>query len=214
MKKIDLMIFDFDGTLVATGTDLIISINHMLNSLQLNEKSEQEILSFVGDGVHKLIERALGPDHQEFQEKAMNLFTDYYSNHLLDNVKLYPHIEEVLIKYESKPKVILTNKRHVFALAIAQQLNIAKYFVEIIGADSTPFQKPDRRVIDFILDKYGAAKENVVIIGDGMNDVMVARNSGILSCAYLNGIGNRQDLLNLKADYYCEDILDINLLFE
>ena len=214
MKKIDLMIFDFDGTLVATGTDLIISINHMLNSLQLNEKSEQEILSFVGDGVHKLIERALGPDHQEFQEKAMNLFTDYYSNHLLDNVKLYPHIEEVLIKYESKPKVILTNKRHVFALAIARQLNIAKYFVEIIGADSTPFQKPDRRVIDFILDKYGAAKENVVIIGDGMNDVMVARNSGILSCAYLNGIGNRQDLLNLKADYYCEDILDINLLFE
>ena len=186
----------------------------MLNSLQLNEKSEQEILSFVGDGVHKLIERALGPDHQEFQEKAMNLFTDYYSNHLLDNVKLYPHIEEVLIKYESKPKVILTNKRHVFALAIARQLNIAKFFVEIIGADSTPFQKPDRRVIDFILDKYGAAKENVVIIGDGMNDVMVARNSGILSCAYLNGIGNRQDLLNLKADYYCEDILDINLLFE
>ena len=214
MKKIDLMIFDFDGTLVATGTDLIISINHMLNSLQLNEKSEQEILSFVGDGVHKLIERALGPDHQEFQEKAMNLFTDYYSNHLLDNVKLYPHIEEVLIKYESKPKVILTNKRHVFALVIAQQLNIAKYFVEIIGADSTPFQKPDRRVIDFILNKYGAAKEKVVMIGDGINDVIVAKQSGILSCACLNGIGNRQDLLNLKADYYCEDILEINLLFE
>ena len=214
MKKIDLMIFDFDGTLVATGTDLIISINHMLNSLQLNEKSEQEILSFVGDGVHKLIERALGPDHQEFQEKAMNLFTDYYSNHLLDNVKLYPHIEEVLIKYESKPKVILTNKRHVFALAIARQLNIAKYFVEIIGADSTPFQKPDRRVIDFILNKYGAAKEKVVMIGDGINDVIVAKQSGILSCACLNGIGNRQDLLNLKADYYCEDILEINLLFE
>lgn len=214
MKKIDLMIFDFDGTLVATGTDLIISINHMLNSLQLNEKTEQEILSFVGDGVHKLIERALGPDHREFQEKAMSLFTGYYSNHLLDNVQLYPHIEEVLIKYESKPKIILTNKRHVFALAIAQHLNIAQYFVEIIGADSTPFQKPDRRVIDFILDKYGAAKENVVIIGDGMNDVMVAKNSGILSCAYLNGIGNRQDLLKLEADYYCEDILDINLLFE
>ena len=214
MIKIDLMIFDFDGTLVATGTDLVISINRMLNSLQLNERSEQEILGFVGDGVPKLIERALGPDHKEFQEEAMSLFTDYYSHHLLDNVKLYPHIKEVLIKYENKPKVILTNKRHIFTLAIAQHLNIAKYFVEIIGADSTPFQKPDRRVIDFILNKYGAAKEKVVMIGDGINDVIVAKQSGILSCACLNGIGNRQDLLNLKADYYCEDILEINLLFE
>ena len=49
-----------------------------------------------------------------------------------------------------------------------------------------------------------------MIVGDGINDIMVARNSGILSCAYLNGLGKRNDLLNLNADYYCEDILEIN----
>ena len=213
MKKVDLMIFDLDGTLVSSGADLIQSINHTLNTLKLKEKSEKEILSFVGDGVRKLIEKVLGQAHMKYHEEAMIIFTDYYGKHLLDNTRLYPQIEEVLNNFENKTKIILTNKRYNFSLAIAQGLNIAKYFVEIIGSDSTPFQKPDRRVIDYILNKYGVAKENALIIGDGINDIAVAKNSGILSCAYLNGLGNRQDLLGLKADYYCEDIREICSLF-
>jgi HAD superfamily hydrolase (TIGR01549 family) len=131
----------------------------------------------------------------------------------LNNTGLCPQVEEVLNNFENKTKIILTNKLYNFTLAIAQGLNIAKYFVEIIGSDSTPFQKPDRRVIDYILNKYGVAKENTLIIGDGINDIAVAKHSGILSCAYLNGLGNRQDLLNLNADYYCDDLLEINSLF-
>ena len=68
--------------------------------------------------------------------------------------------------------------------------------------------------MDYILNKYGIAKEKTLIIGDGINDIAVAKNSGILSCAYLNGLGSRQDLLNLNADYYCEDLLEINSLFK
>jgi phosphoglycolate phosphatase len=214
MKKVDLMIFDLDGTLVSSGADLIQSINYTLNALKLKEKPEKEILSFVGDGVKRLIEKVLGQDHIKYQEEAMIIFTDYYGKHLLDNTGLCPQVEEVLNNFVNKTKIILTNKRYIFSLAIAQGLNIAKYFVEIIGADSTPFQKPDRRVIDNILNKYGVAKESTLIIGDGINDIAVAKKSGILSCAYLNGLGNRQDLLNLNADYYCEDLLEINSLFK
>lgn len=213
MKKVDLMIFDFDGTLVSTGADLIQAINYTLNALKLKKKQEKEILSFVGDGISKLIERALGQDHIKYHEEAMSIFSEYYGQHLLDNTRLYPQAEEVLKNFENMTKAILTNKRYNFTLAIAQGLNIAKYFVEIIGADSAPFQKPDRRVIDYLLNKYGVAKENTLIIGDGINDIAVAKNSGILSCAYLNGLGNRQDLLSLNADYYCDDLLEINSLF-
>lgn len=213
MKKVDLMIFDFDGTLVSTGADLIQAINYTLNALKLKKKQEKEILSFVGDGISKLIERALEQDHIKYHEEAMSIFSEYYGQHLLDNTRLYPQAEEVLKNFENMTKAILTNKRYNFTLAIAQGLNIAKYFVEIIGADSTPFQKPDRRVINYLLNKYGVAKENTLIIGDGINDITVAKNSGILSCAYLNGLGNRQDLLCLNADYYCDDLLEINSLF-
>jgi phosphoglycolate phosphatase len=205
--------FDFDGTLVSSGADLIQSINYTLNALKLKEKPEEEILSFVGDGVKKLIEKVLGKDHMKYHEEAMIIFTDYYGKHLLNNTGLCPQVEEVLKNFENKTKIILTNKRYNFTLAIAQGLNITKYFVEIIGADSTPFQKPDRRIIDYILNKYGVAKENTLIIGDGINDITVAKNSGILSCCYLNGLGNRLDLLSLNADYYCENLLEMNSLF-
>jgi phosphoglycolate phosphatase len=214
MKKIDLMIFDFDGTLVSSGADLINSINYTLNALKLEKRREREIISFVGNGINNLIERALGQNHIKYHEEALKIFTDYYGKHLLDNTGLCPRVEEVLKNFENKTKIILTNKRYNFTLAIAQGLDIARYFVEIIGADSTPFQKPDRRVIDYILNKYEVVKEKTLIIGDGINDIAVAKNSGILSCACLNGLGNRQDLLNLNADYYCEDLLEMNSLFK
>ena len=213
MKKVDMIIFDFDGTLVETGIDLAQAVNFMLKTLRLQERSEKEIISFVGDGINNLIEKALGKDNAKFHEQGLDVFTQYYSTHLLDNTKLCQDAEDVLMNYIDKAKIILTNKRYKFTLAIAQGLNIEKYFVEIIGADSTPYRKPDHRVVDYILNKYGTAKEKTVIIGDGVNDIIVARKSGVLSCAYLNGLGKRQELLNLNADYYIENLLEVNTLF-
>ena len=213
MRKVDLIIFDFDGTLVETGADLAKAVNFMLKTFLLKERTEREIFSFVGDGINNLIEKALGQDNAKLHEEALGVFTKYYSTHLLDNTKLCQHAEDVLINYTGKTKIILTNKRYKFTIAIAQGLNIEKYFVEIIGADSTPYRKPDHRIVDYILNKYGTAKEKTVIIGDGVNDIVVAKESGILSCAYLNGLGKRQDLLNLDADYYIENLLEVNTLF-
>ena len=213
MIKTDLLIFDLDGTLVTSGTDLARSINFMLRNLSIEEKPENEIISFVGDGINNLIEKALGQDDAKHHEEALGIFDQYYGTHLLDNTKLYPNVEEVLEKFALKTKIILTNKRYHLSLTIAKGLNIDKHFVEIIGADSTPFRKPDKRVIEHILNKHRADKEKTVMIGDGINDITVANNSGILSCAYLNGLGKRQDLLNLHADYYIENILEINSLF-
>jgi phosphoglycolate phosphatase len=214
MKKIDLMIFDFDGTLVSTGDDLVNSINYTLKALHLKEKPKKEIISFVGDGVSKLMERSLGQESIGFHEEAMQIFTDYYGKHLLDNTVLYPRVDEVLKYFSDKTKIILTKKRYEFTLMIAAGLKIDKYFAEILGIDSTPFSKPDPRVIEYVLNKHKSALENTLMVGDGVNDIMVARNSGILSCALLNGLGNRNDLLNLKSDYYCEDILEMKSLFK
>lgn len=213
MKKIDLMIFDLDGTIASTGDDLVLCINHTLKTLKLRERTQQDIISFVGDGIGKLMERVLGEHYPERHEEAMRIFFAYYGEHLLDNTELYPHVEDVLKNFENIPKIILTNKRYHYALIIIRGLKIEKYFKEIIGAGSTPFLKPDSRVIDVVLEKHPADRSRTLIIGDSVNDIAVAQNSGILSCAFLNGLGNRDDLLKRKADYYCEDILEMNQLF-
>ena len=96
MKKIDLMIFDFDGTLASTGDDLVWGRNYTLNKLKLEEKPKEDIICFVGDGISKLLERVLGENSVKFHKEAMRIFVDFYGKHLLDNTELYPHVEEVL----------------------------------------------------------------------------------------------------------------------
>lgn len=213
MKKIDLMIFDLDGTLVSSGTDLVLAVNYTLRELGLPQRPEKEIISFVGDGVRKLIERTLGNRQEKLADNALKIFTDYYSEHLLDNTKLYPNILDVLTNFTDKTKIILTNKRYEFTLKIARGLQIEKYFNELIGADTLPYQKPDGRLIDYLLDKYRVEKDKTVMIGDGINDIYVAKNAGIISAAFLNGLGLKDDLLAAEADYYCESLLELNSLF-
>jgi phosphoglycolate phosphatase len=214
MKKVDLMMFDFDGTIADTAGDLVNSINYTLTSMRLDPRPAEQIIGFVGDGVQKLIERSIGEHDIGRMEEAMTIFSRHYEKHMLDHTVLYPDIEEVLKYFQHKMKVILTNKRHHLTVAIARGLHVERYFMEIVGADSTPFQKPDRRVVDHLLEKYNVAPQKAVIIGDGVNDIAVAKNAGILSCAHLNGLGDRNALLNMGADFYCESLLEINTLFQ
>ena len=214
MTKVDLMIFDFDGTIADTGQDLVSSINHTLTAMRLDSRPSKEIISFVGDGIKTLIERSLGEKSKDRLEEAMSIFSGYYEKHMMDKTVLCPQIENVLKYFNHKMKVILTNKRYYLTVAIARGLHIDRYFMEIVGADSTPFQKPDKRVVEYFLEKYNVAPQKAVIIGDGVNDVAVAKNAGILSCAYLSGLGNKEALLTMEADFYCENLLEINSLFQ
>lgn len=214
MKKVDLMMFDFDGTIADTACDLVLSINHMLTSMRLHPRPSHEIISFVGDGVHKLIERSLGDHGKEKMEEALRIFSTHYEKHMLDHTVCCPHIQDVLKYFNHKMKVILTNKRYHLTVAIARGLHIDRYFMEIVGADSTPFQKPDPRVVVYLLEKYSVSPQKAVLIGDGVNDIEAARNAGILSCAYLNGLGDPEKLLKLGADFYCENLIEINSLFQ
>jgi len=143
----------------------------------------------------------------------LKIFTNYYSEHLLDNTNLYPDVPDVLTNFADKTKIILTNKRYEFTLKIARGLNLENHFHEIIGADTLPYQKPDGRLIDYLLDKYRVEKDKTVMIGDGINDIYVAKNAGIISAAFLSGLGLKKNLLAAEADYYCESLLELNSLF-
>ncbi|OPY13814.1 MAG: Phosphoglycolate phosphatase [Syntrophus sp. PtaB.Bin001] len=213
MKSVELMVFDFDGTLVDTGKDLVNSVNHTLKQLSLAILPEKKIISFIGDGVQKLIERSLGQSFPGCFEEAMEIFDKYYTEHLLDSTKLYPGIKEVLRHFDEKRKIIITNKRHHFTVQITDALHITNYFDEIVGADSRPYRKPDSRLVETFIEKYRVPQGKTIVVGDGINDVLLAKNAGVISCAFLNGLGSREDLLSLNPDYTCEEMNDLIKLF-
>ncbi len=213
MKSVDLMIFDLDGTLVTSGQDIAASVNDTLATLGLPAIEEAMILEFVGDGVKKLIERSLGPASQVRFEEALVLFSHHYEEHMLDTTTLYPGVIEVLRHFHDKKKVVLTNKRHRFAAAMIDALRLTHCFDDILGADSTPYIKPDARLAGLLLTRFGARPDRTVIVGDGVNDILLAKHAGLLSCALLNGLTGRETLLNLKPDYSCEHLPEITRIF-
>ncbi|MDO9558128.1 MAG: HAD-IA family hydrolase [Syntrophales bacterium] len=213
MKSVDLLIFDLDGTLVTSGADIAASVNHTLKKMALPTIEDRLILEFIGDGVKKLIERSLGPVLHDRFEEAMTLFSHHYHEHMLDTTTLYPGVLEVLRHFHDKKKVVLTNKRHHFAAALSDALQLTQFFDDVIGADSTPYIKPDARLADVILKRFQAHPDRTVVIGDGVNDILLAKNAGLLSCAFLNGLTGRETLLNLKPDDSCEHLSEITKIF-
>jgi phosphoglycolate phosphatase len=213
MKHIDLMVFDLDGTLVNSGGDIITSVNHTLKTLDIPTKKPDEIIGFVGDGVHKMIERSLGEDFQHFFSEAIDIFSAYYADHMLDTTTLCDSVIEVLQHFSEKRKVMITNKRKYFTVEMTNALGISGYFDEIIGADSTDYKKPDPRLLLPLIEEYGAGFDNTVVIGDGINDIMLAKNAGVLSCALMNGLTQRGILLALNPDFACEGLSELISLF-
>ena len=214
MKAIDLMVFDFDGTLVSSGEDIATSVNLMLQELGLEVLEREKVIGFVGDGVIKLIERVLGEEHRDLLDRALKKFKDLYAEHLLDTTGLYPGVGEILQHFHDKRKVILTNKNYAFTMKIAWALGLEAHFDDIIAGDSTPYFKPDPRLIQSLMERFRADAYRTAVIGDSTHDILLARNAGAVSCAFLNGLVPRDTLLELKPDYTYERITELRSYFK
>ncbi|OPY91866.1 MAG: Phosphoglycolate phosphatase [Syntrophaceae bacterium PtaU1.Bin231] len=212
MKNVDLMIFDLDGTLVNSGRDIARSAVHTLKTLGLPILQEEKILTFVGNGLGRLVERALGPAHQHLMDRAMEIFEGHYEQHMLDTTGLYPGVAQMLAHYGAKRKIVVTNKRIAYAKRILEGLGIADRFERILGENSTPYMKPDARLMDTVVETAPERRERTVVIGDGIADIRFAKNAGVLSCAYLNGLTPRELLLGEGPDIVYEHPQDLREL--
>lgn len=213
MHKFDLLIFDLDGTLIDSSVDIILAVNHTRHFLKLPPLDGEEIIRLVGDGTDKLVERMIGTEQQHRYREALAHFLAYYEAHLLDHATLYPGVTEVLDFFRHKTKVIITNKRENMTRKITDALSLTSRFDDIIGIGGTPFRKPDIRIVLPVLARFRVEPHQAIIIGDGCADLELAANSGINSCALLNGFTARSILLARKPDVACEHIIDIISLF-
>jgi len=126
-RRFGALIFDLDGTLVDTGLDLALSANYVRRQKGLSEVPLTIAVSYVGDGVLKLMERILGHDAESGRtgvdgrpisrqevEAGLAVFEDHYRDHILDNSVLYPGVQDVLEACRSLPLFLATNKPRGF----------------------------------------------------------------------------------------------------
>ena len=182
--------FDLDGTLIDSRADLAAAVNHVLRRLGLAELAPATLYRYVGDGARVLIERALGPDHQDRLEAGAEAFMAYYAAHLLDATRPYPGVEEALAALAARGVAcsVLTNKPEAMSRAILEGLGLAARFVAVLGGDSLPVRKPDPAGLEQLRALTGTVRERMLLVGDSGIDVRTARAGGVAFCGVAWGL--------------------------
>ena len=208
MPNIKAILFDLDGTLIDSVTDLANSVNFTLAKLALPLHTQEEIRTFVGDGVQKLIKRSLGPDHAARSADAFALFMDHYGTHCTDNTVLYPGVAEILSQLtENFSLAVLTNKSRKFSMQILQALAVDSYFREVLGGDSLPTKKPDPAGIFYLAGKWQLDPvHDMVMVGDHATDIEVGQRAGCKTVFIESGIGETR---GLAPDFTIKSMLQL-----
>lgn len=213
MHPADLLIFDLDGTLIDSKVDIANSVNLTFRELGIEEKRPEEIYSYIGEGVRKLIKATLGEGKEALFEETIRVFRGYYLAHLLDTTNIYPGVDDILKHFRDKAKALATNKPIEYTTKILDGLGLTHQFKVIVAGNNGIRIKPEPDMIIKVITDLNIKKENTVMIGDGVNDILAAKAAGIRSCAIGSGLSNKETLLSLSPDYFCEKIENIKELF-
>jgi phosphoglycolate phosphatase len=213
MKSAELFVFDLDGTLIDSKTDLVNSVNATRASMNLEPLPVETVSSYVGDGAPTLIKRAL-PDATEPQlEVALRYFLAYYREHMLDATTLYPGVREALDQLHGagKPMAILTNKPVRFSVTLIERLGLTGHFFKIYGGNSFPEKKPHPGGLQALMEERAAAPERTVMIGDSSVDIQTARNAGARSCGVTWGF-QPETFVSAPPDLLIADLRELSAL--
>jgi len=196
MGRIEAIIFDLDGTLIDSVADLAASVNHTLTTLGHATRSMDEIRSFVGDGVQKLIARSLGDADLAGRERALRIFIDHYDVHLLDHTRLYDGVAATLEALRNDYRLaLLTNKGEGFTHKILRGLGVAQYFTAVIGGDTLEVKKPEPAAILHLAELWNIPPARMLMVGDHATDIQVGINAGCRTVFFANGIGWTRGLI-------------------
>lgn len=189
--KNQLLIFDLDGTLADTRADLATGINLMRAHYGLSALPLADVESYVGDGIRKLVERALqGADVNIDEAVALN--RKFYTEHILDETALYPGVAEGLKKLAAGGHrlAVLSNKPGDPSRIILKHLGVDNLFFRIIGGGDLPNLKPAPDGILALMKESGITAQNTWMLGDHHTDLEVAHNAGVKSGFVTYGIGH------------------------
>lgn len=197
------VLFDLDGTLIDSLTDIAHAANFALSQLHRPTHDVPAYRRMVGDGADVLMQRALGREHQSLTAEALTLFKQHYAEHLLDNTRPYPGIAELLTALcERGCRIaVLTNKPDAAARHIVQQLLSDWPWAVVAGHREGIPKKPDAAPAIAIAQQLGTHPAACLFVGDSNTDMHTAVNARMIGVGVSWGFRDRAELLAAGATH-------------
>ncbi|MCK0103810.1 phosphoglycolate phosphatase [Pseudohalocynthiibacter sp. F2068] len=183
------IVFDLDGTLIDSAPDIQAAINNVMRDVAADPFDLPTVVSFIGNGVPKLVERAMQkraiPEYRHAELTQMML--EFYDANPATLTRLYPNVQNALLalKQRGHPLGICTNKPEEPARKILSAFGLDEFFGAVVGGDSLPQRKPDPAPLHDTYQKLGTT--SCIYVGDSEVDAETAQRAGLSFALFSKG---------------------------
>ena len=221
IRKPKMVLIDVDGTLVDSVPDLAFCVDETMRQLGLPERGEESVRDWVGNGVERLVRRALvgqlegEPNDTDFA-RAYPLFLDLYAENTSKRSALYPGVRDGLDYLQDAGFALgcVTNKAEKFTLPLLRDLGVRDYFDIVVAGDTLPVKKPDPQPLLHAAAHFGVRPEDALMLGDSKSDVTAARAAGFQIVCMSYGYNHGEDIRNYAPDAVIDSMAEVPELLE
>jgi phosphoglycolate phosphatase len=202
-----MILIDLDGTLIDSVPDLAFCVDAMMTELGLPVRGEAAVRNWVGNGVERLVQRALcndldgQPDAAQF-ERALPVFMRLYQENTSQRSCLYPGVREGLDLLQAQAYRLgcVTNKAERFTLPLLRDKGILDCFELVVSGDTLEKKKPDPMPLLYAAERFGVAPADSLMVGDSRSDVKAARAAGFRIVCMTYGYNHGADIREEHPD--------------
>ncbi len=221
IKKPEMVLIDVDGTLVDSVPDLAYCVDEMMLAIGQSAYGEARVREWVGNGVERLVRRALigkldGEPEQALFDKAYPIFMSLYADNTCKRSCLYPGVKEALdYLVQSNVKLgCVTNKAEQFTIPLLKTLGIHDIFSIVISGDTLAKKKPDPLPLLHGAEFFDVKPENALMLGDSISDVKAARAAGFQIICMSYGYNHGVDIREANPDAVVDSMIEIKALLD
>jgi phosphoglycolate phosphatase len=207
----ELLILDFDGTLVDTRDDIVDGVNEALEDLGLPRRPASEIACCIGRGVEYLAAGCLPPGGTDLLQPMLERFRIRYEQCFDRTSRPYPGVVEGLntLRQRGLQLAVASNKPSRYLLKLMEIYRLRPLFLSVIGGDEMERKKPDPWCIRRIGVQSGIQPERTLMAGDMVYDMETGVNAGTDTCGVLYGYGSEQELHDAGARHLVHSFTDL-----
>ena len=205
------ILFDLDGTLTDPEEGITKSLQHALSYIDIKVEDRSILRRHIGPPLADGLREFFGLDSGQIEE-VIGYFREYFVDKGIFMNYKYEGVEEVLdsLVKAGKTLIVATSKPEVLAERILKHFNLDQYFTDICGSNLDETRSKKGEVIAYALEENGIKeKEQVVMIGDRLHDILGAKENGIASIGVLYGFGSREEHLEAGADAIAADFKEL-----